>query len=1852
MSVSPAPDTATISVLDARSGQRIPVVVPAAHAHTWIGWGDAARVAHAQPDGSTRHGLLVSLVPGHGQALYLDEDGVEHSASLGRCRIYRPGRVSAEPEEADDGQGGVLAKRGPEPRAPVARAGERWITAHPNGEGSKGVPILIQEHPDGTARVIGGAGGKLTHLILHNVKSKEEHAAAAAQRAKERRDQERERQATLSEGEKRGELDHAKDVGKLRRQEERSLVERVREKLGGVRPDLVEEDRKRMVEQGLSEGQIKAVELAHHRAQYKEAVERSRAALKMLAERQGEGASVPHKAVEAATSDDTEVSAKARELATMALDAEEDTREALGAMRQEQRERLVGGDPRINERAAAAALTAIEAAPSRDEERQQLQEKKPEQRTATEEMRLRALEHEERARTLARLAQGSMPEGDEERAAAEQALKSAGIADGLEGLDAADETMRAKLEAAAGKAWRRAEVDHARTETLQHYTEQDGEQRARAMLNTIDVIAQSARDRTEARKLGLHDKDPTGLRDADLQEMMEVAKDFARHQAARKELAELARETDPAERDHARRAFELKVGAELSPEEHAALEAKVRDDLEEHGRQQVTRRLLGAASAGNADYQTAVGAGHYDGFADVAHGIAGERLLDRVVVDALGPRHAALLLRHALESAGHDPEALLEAVEGHHVQQVTEASHAALDRAAKVAPQLQATLAEAGDFERAAAQLKMHQGDVRSVQQTIGSAIGRLEATAALGQALREPLPTEISLDAKRAGLDTTLAWLHAAGLGEGDYQIIKDVGVSRVVIPQSSWSKMLTRESPEEVADKAEIAAIKRGERDQEGWLPAGIIRREASTFTAPVPEARRLREEMRLPQTDDVEELKAAIERHAGSRLAEGEHPADVMADLTSLTAKKKAANEDAYVQAVKEVFPVLDEEGRRIKAQDLRDHYQGIADRFMAEKYGSTDGSFHAQDIRPESEATREAVFRTLAKQPEAQIAFKPLGSLTPADQRELRDLYNRRMGIDPKLGYHPGKYQELLKVLGEEPKTQQRSMFGGGGGGPSPAQRRWRLERDLIEGVKTGAMSATEATRQLNAEQEKSPVDHHDDFVRALRSFAAYSRKGWTSFVEDHGSRLNAYRALQDEMKSGFLRAYQTEHGKVTGEALRGGVTDVHNREAHEVAMLSPEEAAERRAERQARMAQMAKRDEQGRLAERGGEGSDKLRHQEAERREAAASEAQIGFGFAKVQKARTDPQVGERFTLGERAENQIASLVNNLGKPFEPGKPIGLFPGLNMDGPRATQQRVIRAVERVKRLGGFLGTGSGKSLTSIGTFTHLHDKGLTQHGLYLVPSAVQDQFGGEMLRYTEPGRYNWETGSGKSHAERVAMLKDPSIHMRVMTHQSYRDTALRVMADHHGLSMDGIKARLAGETPEQRAKTMRAAFDAQGIPQHYVYYDEAHTAEARDEDPSATHLVRSATTHPINATHYLHGTATPVKNDTGELWSVAAALRPDKYGDRVSFLQNFGQATAAANTALRRELAHQTYTARIDPEGVDRRDTDNPTIIDGRKVGGTGPLKLEPAHQALVDEVDAAYQRARKARRAGRVDIEALQRLSPGAFRDKPPEEHEAIAGRLTDSLGVVKETALRRAVNGAPPAINTKLKAMTEVIKHDLAQNWTDKKGKARKGKAPVVFTDRASEARMIHQHLLDQGIRSALYHGGLTAEERDKVRLGFQPEDGSQPLYDVVVATASAEAGVNMQRASVIHNFDVPVTDKSWAQRAGRAFRQGQLGDVDIHDWHSDAEFDQAARRRLMDKRDLASVLQDPITHLDEHGIAGHYRRVLEERHANVVEPGAAVPSPDFESPRLFPTGRLLRPADRSLQPSDRKAA
>ena len=71
-------------------------------------------------------------------------------------------------------------------------AGARWITVHPNGKGDKGQPVLIQPNPDGSAHVIGGAGGKLNYLKLRGVRSEEDYKREADQRRRDKADRKKE----------------------------------------------------------------------------------------------------------------------------------------------------------------------------------------------------------------------------------------------------------------------------------------------------------------------------------------------------------------------------------------------------------------------------------------------------------------------------------------------------------------------------------------------------------------------------------------------------------------------------------------------------------------------------------------------------------------------------------------------------------------------------------------------------------------------------------------------------------------------------------------------------------------------------------------------------------------------------------------------------------------------------------------------------------------------------------------------------------------------------------------------------------------------------------------------------------------------------------------------------------------------------------------------------------------------------------------------------------------------------------------------------------------------------------------------------------------------------------------------------------------------------------------------------------------------------------------------------------------------------------------------------------------------------------------------------------------------------
>jgi len=69
----------------------------------------------------------------------------------------------------------------------ATEAGYRWITVHPQGEESGGVPVKIKVNPDGTGTVVAGAGGSLNAMKLTKLRSPEEWKQTAQERKARRK---------------------------------------------------------------------------------------------------------------------------------------------------------------------------------------------------------------------------------------------------------------------------------------------------------------------------------------------------------------------------------------------------------------------------------------------------------------------------------------------------------------------------------------------------------------------------------------------------------------------------------------------------------------------------------------------------------------------------------------------------------------------------------------------------------------------------------------------------------------------------------------------------------------------------------------------------------------------------------------------------------------------------------------------------------------------------------------------------------------------------------------------------------------------------------------------------------------------------------------------------------------------------------------------------------------------------------------------------------------------------------------------------------------------------------------------------------------------------------------------------------------------------------------------------------------------------------------------------------------------------------------------------------------------------------------------------------------------------------
>lgn len=1209
---------------------------------------------------------------------------------------------------------------------------------------------------------------------------------------------------------------------------------------------------------------------------------------------------------------------------------------------------------------------------------------------------------------------------------------------------------------------------------------------------------------------------------------------------AQKKLKQIQRKAREAAAEIDRSAAEPKAYVLEHTEAPEDLDSQVAADLNEELRTAQTMAFLSEVHrlAGGDPGETLgkhIGVGAYNSVNSLALAVGGEALVERSVVDVLGIAGAAQVLARRIHGDMPDQvDRITEGVQDFHLHHYMAASQDALGRARELmeaAKAIEIGDAATGAELQAAQELNARRrGAVGDAQKILGQALGEMEANAALVVAMKQGRKDSFQVSLGKTGIEQAIQQVRAIGLQRGDYAIEHVAGDTFLTVNAAGLDRLAKPIARADIEQVQRNLAIIRGDHDEDGWLPQGVANRPDLVMDVKPGVAPRLAEPFQPGGN-----LEQSLRDYIGGRAADGDAPGDIIADVQSADFFQRvgAGRAEAYRRALDAVAPLKGEDGKQQRAEALAGYFDQLADEFVQRRHGGERSTLNKQAFEVDDKAV-DALHRALAEHPDGVAAYKQIGELTPQDQRALREHFHAKVAKEsPEAGALRREHEQHLAA---EPEREVTDMFGDTV--PNPEHGEWRARRDDLAS-KIGASSLD-----------------------------------WAKYAKAMGGHERAYEAIQDLIKSKVGRAFVENHNKLKpGAPLKVGKAVIRNNLQH---LDATDPAAREKREQQHRALVDGLRERsQGRYSAGGvREKLDAAREQRE-----AFEQAQMGFFSAEEapSAAAANKPIelagDERHTIGHAAERQIAGMMSVVGQNFKPGQPTKLWAPTMSGGKNAPRQRLVKMVDANKRVVAAFGTGSGKSLLQLASFTHLHEQGKVKRGLALVPSIVQGQFSGEALRYLEPGKFNWHIEPGASREERIAAYKDPSKHFAVMTHQSFRDDMVHLGAKHAGIGEQEMAGRLAAMRSDERKAWIGEVMKREGINFDYLTVDESQNTlnRAGKENSAVANVVDALSEH---TPYYLAASGDPVKNDASEVFDLLRKMDPARYTDRAEFMRRYGPDTLASKDALKREMARYVYPSRIDPDvQADKKESN---------------LELSSGQREALGQLDKHFAAARLARMQGGVDVGAMQAISPASFDGVDATKHEDVARELQKNLGILKSAAVRRVINTHPD----------NPVVDDIAS-----KASERKGKPGVVFAHSLDQVKMIAARLEKEGHRVVMLTGADSAQEKERKRLAFNPEQG-EAQADILVASDAGATGMNIQRGQWLYQADTPDTAMTHAQRRGRIFRTGQKNDVELIDAVPNHPEVHRARSRLTKKYGLRDLMTSPMEGLDDTGVAGFIKR------------------------------------------------
>lgn len=127
-----------------------------------------------------------------------------------------------------------------------------------------------------------------------------------------------------------------------------------------------------------------------------------------------------------------------------------------------------------------------------------------------------------------------------------------------------------------------------------------------------------------------------------------------------------------------------------------------------------------------------------------------------------------------------------------------------------------------------------------------------------------------------------------------------------------------------------------------------------------------------------------------------------------------------------------------------------------------------------------------------------------------------------------------------------------------------------------------------------------------------------------------------------------------------------------------------------------------------------------------------------------------------------------------------------------------------------------------------------------------------------------------------------------------------------------------------------------------------------------------------------------------------------------------------------------------------------------------------------------------------------------------------------------------------------------------------------------------VIFTEHRDTLNYLEQRittLLGRKEAVVIIHGGIGREERLKVQESFKYD----PQVQVLLATDAAGEGINLQRAHLMVNYDLPWNPNRLEQRFGRIHRIGQTEVCHLWNLVADDTREGDVYRKLLEKLEVA---------------------------------------------------------------------